>query len=317
MTSQRPPNGDLHDRAADLIEAYSLDALEPEERAIVNAHLDEGCDDCEEQVSALRSVVDQIPLAVPLRDGGASLKQRVMAEVGAAGPAPVAAGPTSVALPTATDAPEPITSSGRLAALAAPWRPARFASMAASVAVLAVVGLVGWNVVLQDDLSDLDEENEALLATVEEQQTKTEEMLAAAQEDVAVATARSEDLESRMIAVVSVMGSSEQQQLSLGATSEAPTGAWANLLVNPADGTFIILAAGLEGGLEGGYVLWIHASDGDAIPLSFFYVDKYGNGVGHGKLQGAIGDALLSISHEYDRNVRTPTSPSKLERLNR
>ena len=37
MTAQQPPGGDLHDRAADLIEAYSLDALEPEERAIVDA----------------------------------------------------------------------------------------------------------------------------------------------------------------------------------------------------------------------------------------------------------------------------------------
>ena len=307
MTEQRPPGGDLHERAAELIEAYSLDALDPDDAALVSAHLDEGCEDCEEQASAFRAVVDRIPLAVPLRDAGAALRRRVLAEV-------AASARESAPLP-AQAAPAP----GRFSALFAPWRPARFASMAASVAVLAVVGLVGWNVVLQGDVSDLDEKNEALLATVatvEQQQRSTDEALVEAQAEAADASARSDDLESRMTAVVSVMGDSESQSLALAATEEAPAGARGDLYVNPTDGTFLILVAGLDGDVEGGYILWIHTRDG-VHALAFFYVDKFGNGVGHGTLQGDPGKALLSISHEYDGDVRAPSSAAKLERLNR
>ena len=42
------PGGDSpHEQASSLLEAYVLDALEPEETAVVDAHLDEGCEDCE------------------------------------------------------------------------------------------------------------------------------------------------------------------------------------------------------------------------------------------------------------------------------
>ena len=195
----------------------------------------------------------------------------------------------------------------------------RFASMAASVAVLAVVGLVGWNVVLQSDVSDLDDRNAGLLATVatvEENQRSAEQAVFAVQAEAADASARSVELESRMTAVVSVMGMSEPQRLSLGPTADAPSGAWGNLLVNPSDGTFLVLASGLDWDVAGGYLLWLHTSEG-VVPLSFFYVDAYGNGVGHGSLGGEVGDPVLSISHEDSASVSRPTGPTKLERLNR
>jgi len=189
--------------------------------------------------------------------------------------------------------------------------------MAASVAILAAVGLVGWNVVLQGDVSNLDDENEALLATVatvEEQQRDAQVALQSAQEEVADASARSDELETRMTAIVTVMGSDEQERVSLAGTNDAPRGAWGNILVNSNDGTFIILASGLEPGGEGGYVLWIHTEGGDVIPVSFFYVNESGNGLGYGKIDGELGNASITVSHEYDRSVRAPTGPSKMER---
>lgn len=315
MTEQ-PTLRDLHDRATELIEAYSLDALAPDEAALVDAHLDDGCEDCEEEVSRFRSVVDKIPLGLPQRPAPPELKQRVLMEVEAArvsaGSGPATA-PRQMPLAAAAGG----EGRGRLSALVAPWRPARFASMAASVAVLAVVGLVGWNVVLQSDVSDLDSENEALLttvATVEEQQRNAETALVSAQEEAAGATARSLELEARMTAIVTVMSSDDQQHVSLAGTSEAPNGAWGNMLLNPADGTFVVLASGLDAGVEGGYVLWVHTSDGKAIPITFFSVDALGNGVGYGRLEGDLGEAAVTISHEYDRNVSAPSGAVKLQR---
>ena len=82
--------------------------------------------------------------------------------------------------------------------------------------------------------------------------------------------------------------------------------------INPKNGHFVVLASGLRAGIEGGYVLWLHAGD-HHVPLCFFYVDGFGNGVGHGYLNAGISDALVWISHEYDGDVREPSGPSHLE----
>ena len=69
---------DRHTRAAELLEAYVLDALEPGETALVSDHLHtDGCLDCDEEVSALRRVVETIPLATPLWETSRALKRRV------------------------------------------------------------------------------------------------------------------------------------------------------------------------------------------------------------------------------------------------
>ena len=82
-SSANSPDGDqtLHDQASPMLEGYVLDALEPEETAIVDAHLDEGCVDCEDDVGALRQLMGWIPLGAPLYDAGAGLKQRIFREI--------------------------------------------------------------------------------------------------------------------------------------------------------------------------------------------------------------------------------------------
>ena len=289
MTGPVPP-GDLHDLAAELLEAHALDALDPDEAALVGAHLDAGCDDCEPEIAALRAVAERIGLGAAPRDPGDVLKRRVLREVEAS----LAAPGSPLPLPRAASVAPRTPPMGRLAALAAPWRPARFASMAASLAVVAVVLLMGWNVVLQGDVSGLDDENEALLATVktvEEQQALAQQALADASEAAAAAEARSADLDSRTMAIVSVMGSDDHERRPLTGTEYAPSGAWGSMHINPKNGHFVVLASGLRAGIEGGYVLWLHAGD-HHVPLCFFYVDGFGNGVGHGYLNDDISDAL-------------------------
>ena len=168
--------GDLCDRVADLLEAHALDALDRDDAAFVTAHVADCCSECEADLAALRDIAGRIGLGAPLREPGPALKSRVLREVEAG---PRVEAPRLV--------PTPLRPAGRLAALAAPWRPARFASMAASAAVVAVGVLVGWNVILQGDVSGLDDENEALLATVR----TVEEQQAQAQQALADATSRS------------------------------------------------------------------------------------------------------------------------------
>lgn len=81
MTEDLAAAESLHDQAAELLEAFALDALAPEEKAVVTAHLDEGCEDCEDEVSALRSIAARLPLAAPLITVGGAFKRRVMTEV--------------------------------------------------------------------------------------------------------------------------------------------------------------------------------------------------------------------------------------------
>ncbi len=64
-----------------MLEGYVLDALEPNEAAVVSGHLDEGCVDCENEVGVLRRVLGLIPLATPLLEVGAALKQRIFREI--------------------------------------------------------------------------------------------------------------------------------------------------------------------------------------------------------------------------------------------
>jgi hypothetical protein len=64
-----------------MLEGYVLDALEPEETAIVDSHLEEGCVDCENDVGALRQVMGWIPLGGPLYDASAGLKQRIFSAI--------------------------------------------------------------------------------------------------------------------------------------------------------------------------------------------------------------------------------------------
>jgi anti-sigma-K factor RskA len=72
--------------------AYALDALDADERVAFEAHL-AGCDECAEEVHALRGVADALGRSVPGRTPRPELRQRVLASFrGAPGAAPTVTG---------------------------------------------------------------------------------------------------------------------------------------------------------------------------------------------------------------------------------
>jgi hypothetical protein len=82
MSNSTPPGESLHATASELLEGYVLEALEPAEAALVDQHLDEGCEDCEEDVNVLTRVALALPLASRLVAPAEELKSRVIAAVG-------------------------------------------------------------------------------------------------------------------------------------------------------------------------------------------------------------------------------------------
>jgi anti-sigma-K factor RskA len=65
----------------DLIEAYALGALDPEERAALDAHLSTGCADCAKAVEEARWLVSQLAYAAPEAAPSDMLKGRLMQTV--------------------------------------------------------------------------------------------------------------------------------------------------------------------------------------------------------------------------------------------
>ncbi len=68
------------------IAAYLLGGLEPDETAALETHL-EGCERCREELRWLQPAVDLLPESVEQLEPPPQLRERLMAEVGAAGDA--------------------------------------------------------------------------------------------------------------------------------------------------------------------------------------------------------------------------------------
>jgi len=69
------------DQFRELIEAYALGALDPEERAALEAHLATGCSDCAKAVEEARWLVSQLAYAAPEVAPSDILKGRLMQTV--------------------------------------------------------------------------------------------------------------------------------------------------------------------------------------------------------------------------------------------
>src|SRR5687767_11791337 len=64
----------------DYAASYALDALDADEKAAFEAHL-EGCEQCRAEVRAYRDVAGQLAQAAPQRDPPAHLRQRILDQV--------------------------------------------------------------------------------------------------------------------------------------------------------------------------------------------------------------------------------------------
>jgi hypothetical protein len=126
----------VHDDLSDLLGAYVLDALGPEEQEAFEAHLHE-CAACQAEVAELQHVVDVLPLAVEPVPPPVALRDRILSAIQAEGD--VRAGLEVM--------PGGAPARSRSTALRS-FLHAREVWFAAAAAVI-IVGLVAWNVVLQ------------------------------------------------------------------------------------------------------------------------------------------------------------------------
>jgi anti-sigma-K factor RskA len=103
-----------HEEIEDLLAAFALGAIEPEEAELVRAHL-EGCASCTATVQRLRRAAGALPLAVEPAAPPSRLRDQILAAAAASRPSERAAAPRTPAL--RLRAPRP-----RIPAVATGWR---------------------------------------------------------------------------------------------------------------------------------------------------------------------------------------------------
>ncbi|MGD9711687.1 MAG: anti-sigma factor [Thermomicrobiales bacterium] len=126
-----------HRMYRELLGAYALGAVTPEEFAAVESHLEE-CDGCRAEIAKLRSVVGVLPLTVEEREPPPRLRDSILAAVAAESPG---AG-QAMARPAA--APVVELDAERRRRYLLPWA-------AAAAMLLLSIGLLAWNFSLRDD----------------------------------------------------------------------------------------------------------------------------------------------------------------------
>jgi hypothetical protein len=251
-------NDPMHDRVAELLEGYVLGALDPPEAALVDQHLEDGCEDCEEEVGVLRRVGQLLPLATRVITPAGPLRARVLA----AATQDASASPASAARPPAAR--------GGLA------RWAGLQSLAAGVAVLAAAGFLGWAIVLQSDVDDL------------------EQRAAAAETDARVARA------------IETTASAQRGLVRFAPMSDDTDGS-ATLVWDPDTEWFALALTGMPPTGDDAYVCWAHTRDGD-IPLAHVYVRENGTAIVEGATDLRLADVeSMHITHEADPEADRPS----------
>ena len=286
--------------AADLLAAYALNALEPEEVALVDDALAGGDPELQQEVRALQRVASALPLAAPLVDPPATLRDRVMSAVQPAPSRSAAAHFRRAALPFR--------------------RTERYAAMAASVAVLAAAGLLGWNVLLHDRVGELADTNSDLQAAVDVMATAQDQSkaaLSATDARLQETQAMTRDLSAGVTDALFSLTAPDTRAETLSRTAQAPA-ANARLIWNPSDQLFILVVTGLSATLDdSAYVVWLETAEG-VQKMGHFYVDESGRGLMHGYLTDLdLEDARrMTITKEADpAQTQRPSAPVLL--LNR
>lgn len=157
------------DDVRERIDARALGALEPEEAAAVDEHV-VGCRDCAASLDEARRVVELLPLAAPLHEPPAALRDRVLAAAAAsplgaetrerAGAAAGETEPRTIARPSTVAGRTASRQARSSASGGGAWR---YLGRAAVVAALAIgVGGVGMSSVLLGRVDDLEDRNDAM-----------------------------------------------------------------------------------------------------------------------------------------------------------
>ncbi len=160
-----PTNSERHHRDfQDLLGAYALGVVTPEERTALEAHL-ATCPTCPAEVAGLRAVVGALPLAVEEREPSPELRARIEAAIQrdlVAAPQPASVGRVATPLPGRGLAvvPTRVEQGGRIRRLRGnPW------AVAAGLLLACSLGLLLWNLNLQQNPRQGAVETVALQAT--------------------------------------------------------------------------------------------------------------------------------------------------------
>ncbi len=134
---------------------YLLDALTPEARRELEAHLAAGCPECQQEMRTLREALDLLPYASPRADPGPAARARLLQRVRAKGRAQAGLHPERPELPLGTPW----------------WRRWAPAAWGLALAGVALALLLGYNLQqLRQRLAALDAERSRLEVLVARQQ---------------------------------------------------------------------------------------------------------------------------------------------------
>jgi hypothetical protein len=287
MTESETREEILHDQAAELLEGYALGALEPAEAAMVDEHLEEGCEDCEQEVSGLVHMLQALPLASRLvAPPSDDLKVRVLDAI----QLDATETNTSSATMTRRDERVPIPISSRV------WMTQRVQGVAAAFGIIAIGGLLAWAIVLQGQVNDLEGENSALASAM---QVRPAAVSDGGATNVSVANA-----------LFTLTG---EQSSSLQFISSQSVDARARLMWDPDEALFVLAATGLDPTPgSGAYIVWVETPDGP-VQLARLYVDQSGASIVDGTTDLALAQVdVMTITHEDDPTTSTPTGATLL-----
>ena len=275
----------MHDRAAELLEGYVLDSLDPPETAVVDEHLDDGCEDCEEELGILRRVVQALPLGSRLFAPSEGLRDQILeaAQAVSSGQAvkAIQADAPSAQLQRRDSAPIPIRRRP-LQALAGSF------GIAAGFGMIALGGLLAWAVILQTQVDDLQSENSSLVSTLSATESR---------------------IDNNMASLIWTASDGDTVQF----VSDSGTTARALLLWDEDAQLFVIAAMGLnETNGTGAYVAWAVTDDGP-VKLATMNVGETGASVAEGYTTVPLTEsASMTITHEDDPETTEPMGATVL-----
>jgi anti-sigma-K factor RskA len=208
---------DEHDGYRELVSGYALDALDPEDREPIEAHL-AGCSDCQTLLAELRHVAAGIGASVDPAKPPPELKARVLTKVTGRAPVPAAETPKAVSaaeppvvapVSESRQAPTPKAISAAMPKPQAPRRGLGLA-FAAALAGVAAIGSYAWTLRTE-------------LETVRGSLTETMDRLDSTRSELATARQNA----SRLTDSMSVLRAPDVQRMELrvtGPTVPGPTG---------------------------------------------------------------------------------------------
>jgi anti-sigma-K factor RskA len=267
----------------DLVAAHALGALDEEERAGLERHLQAGCAVCEPELVAMQRVAEGIAWSAPAVEPRAEVRRGVIEK--ATAPVPFR---------------RPLQKSRADAGAGG----RRGWALAASVALVLLAGAVVWGVALQGRLERAERDRTAFaadLAAARAELSRTEARLA-----------RGEVERAAMLRHLAVLGASRLQQVQLAALPPAPA-ASGRMFVDAKSGEALFSAAGLPAlPSDRTYQLWYIA---EGKPTSAGTFDVGPRGDGRVLVEAALppGGVVWAVTVEPAGGVPQPTGEMVLK----